>query len=171
MQPSIPPQPLRIAQASNFQSTCSFLRAIPKLNSAQISAPLGKGTLLKRALTILLPVRNAQSTLADTVGRVLDMAADVSEQFEILIIDDASADATNEVAHDLCRHYPQIRLLRHKKPLGEDAAVRAISAQIRGEVVCVRDAQPLTFETIPLKAPPSRPNFLHRSRTFVREGL
>jgi glycosyltransferase involved in cell wall biosynthesis len=126
---------------------------------------------LKRALTILLPVRNAQSTLADTVVRVLDMAADVSERFEILIIDDASSDATNEVAHDLCRHYPQVRMLRHKKPLGEEAAVRAASVQIRGEVVCVRDGHLLTFESTPLKAPPTRPNFLHRARTFVREGL
>jgi hypothetical protein len=101
----------------------------------------------------------------------LDMAVDVSERFEILIIDDASADATSEVAHDLCRHYPQIRLLRHKKPMGEDAAVRAILAQTRGDVVRVRGGQPPAFESISLKAPPARPNFLDHSRTFAREGL
>jgi glycosyltransferase involved in cell wall biosynthesis len=126
---------------------------------------------LQRALTILLPVRNVQSTLADTVKRVLDMAADVSERFEVLIIDDASSDATSEVAHELCRHYPQIRLLRHKKPLGEDAAVRSVLVQTRGEVVCVRGGQTPAFESISLKAPPSRPNFLDRTRTFAREGL
>jgi glycosyltransferase involved in cell wall biosynthesis len=126
---------------------------------------------LQRALTILLPVRNAQSTLADTVRRVLDMAADVSERFEVLIIDDASSDATSEVAHDLCRHYPQIRLLRNRKPLGEDDAVRLVLAQARGEVVCVRGGLPTAFEAISLKAPPARPNFLDRARAFVREGL
>jgi cellulose synthase/poly-beta-1,6-N-acetylglucosamine synthase-like glycosyltransferase len=99
------------------------------------------------------------------------MAADVSDRFEIVIIDDASTDATSEVAHDLCRHYPQVRLLRHKKPLGEEAALRAMLAQTRGEVVCVRSGETPAFEPIPLKAPPARPNFLHRSRTFVREGL
>ncbi len=126
---------------------------------------------MQRALTILLPVRNAQSTLADTVKRVLDMAADVSERFEVLIIDDASSDATSEVAHDLCRHYPQIRLLRHKKPMGEDAALRSVLVQIRGEVVCVRSGQSPVFESISLKTPPARPNFLDRSRIFAREGL
>ncbi len=99
------------------------------------------------------------------------MAADVSERFEVLIIDDASSDATSEVAHDLCRNYPQIRLLRHKKPMGEDAAVRSISAQIRGEVVCVREGQPSAFESVSLNAPPARPNFLGRARTLAREGL
>ena len=125
---------------------------------------------MQRALTILLPVRNAQSTLAETVGQVLDMAADISERFEVLIIDDASADATNEVAHDLCRHYPQLRLLRNKRPLGEDA-VRSVLAQTRGDVVCVRGVQSPVFESIVPKSPPSRPNFLHRVRAFAREGL
>ena len=126
---------------------------------------------MKRALTILLPVRNAQSTLADTVAQALDTAADVSQRFEILIIDDASSDATIEVAYDLCRQYPQIRMVRHKKPLGEEASLRSVLAQTRGEVVCVRGGQRPVFESISLKAPPTRPNFLERARTFAREGL
>ena len=126
---------------------------------------------MQRALTILLPVRNAQSTLADTVGQILDMAADISERFEVLIIDDASADGTGEVAHDLCRQYPQVRVLRNKKPLGEEAAVRSVLAQTRGEVICVRIGQRPVFESITLKAAPGRPNFLDRTRTLVREGI
>jgi glycosyltransferase involved in cell wall biosynthesis len=126
---------------------------------------------LQRPLTILLPVRNAQSTLANTVTRVLEMAADMSERFEILIIDDASSDYTIEVAHDLSTRYPQIRVLRNKTPLGDDAAVRSVLAQIRGEVICVRDRQGPIFEAIPAKIPPARPNFLDRVRVYAREGL
>ena len=101
---------------------------------------LGKVTAVQRPLTILLPVRNAQSTLTDTVGKVLDLAANVSDRFEILIIDDASTDATNEVVHELRSRYPQIRVITNKKALGEDAAVRLVSSQIRGEVARVRPA-------------------------------
>jgi glycosyltransferase involved in cell wall biosynthesis len=126
---------------------------------------------LQRALTILLPVRNVQSTLTDTVVQVLDMAADMSERFQVLIIDDASSDATMEVAHDLRMRYPQIRVLRHKKPLGEEAAMRLVLAQIRGEVVCVRSRRRPVFESISAKIPPARPNFLDRARIYAGEGL
>ncbi len=73
---------------------------------------------LNRSLTVLLPVRDAQSTLAATVTEVLEMASDLSERFELLIIDDGSSDATSEVARELSRHYPQIRTLRHDQAVG-----------------------------------------------------
>ena len=73
---------------------------------------------VNRSLTVLLPVRDAQSTLAATVAQVLEMASDLSERFELLIIDDGSSDATGEVAHELSRHYPQIRTLRHGHAVG-----------------------------------------------------
>lgn len=152
---------------------------------------------MQRPLTILLPVRNVQSTLADTVGQVLDLAADTSERFEVLIIDDASTDATCEVVHELRSRYPQIRVISHKKPLGEEMALRLASSQIRGEVARVRPGRCPVLEPIftgetreapldsddaswalsakaaaaILKTPPARPNFLDRSRTFARDSL
>ena len=124
---------------------------------------------MHRALTILLHVRNAQSTLADTAEQVLDMAAEVSERFEVLIIDDASTDATIEVARELCRRYPQVRLVRHRKPVGAEAAVRLASAQIRGEVLCARGDRRPTLQPAFAKARPARPNYLGRVRSFTSE--
>jgi glycosyltransferase involved in cell wall biosynthesis len=151
---------------------------------------------LHRPLTILLPVHNAQSTLADTVEQVLDIGADTSQRFEVLIIDDASTDATCEVIHELRTRYPQIRAITHKKPIGEDISVRLASAQIRGEVVRARLGRQPVLEPIfagdnqktpvaaddssfaefaiaastALKTPPARPNFLDRSRTFAGDS-
>ncbi len=126
---------------------------------------------LNRSLTVLLPVRNVQSTLAATVSRVLEMASDVSERFELLIIDDGSSDATAEVACELSRHYPQIRTLRHSQPMGEDAAVRAAFALSQGDVVVVRGEGYPTFERLSWASQPVRPNFLGRARNHVRGGL
>ena len=64
---------------------------------------------MARSLSVLLPVKNAQSTLAPTVHKILDVVSELSEQIELLIIDDGSADATSEVAMDLTRHYPQVQ--------------------------------------------------------------
>ncbi len=126
---------------------------------------------LNRSLTVLLPVRDAQSTLAATVTEILEMASDLSERFELLIIDDGSSDATSEIAHELSRRYPQIRTLRHDKPLGEEAALRAGLAQSRGDVVFVRGGQRPSFERLSWASQPVRPNYLGRARTFAREGL
>src|SRR5271157_3259464 len=119
---------------------------------------------LNRSLTVVLPVRDAQSTLAATVTQVLEMASDLSERFELLIIDDGSSDATSEVALELSRHYPQVRTLRHNKPLGEEAALRAAFAQSPGDVIFVRGQQRLTFERLSWASQPVRPNYLGRSR-------
>lgn len=126
---------------------------------------------MKRSLTVLLPVRNVQSTLSQTVQNVLDMASDLNEQFELWILDDGSTDATSEVARDLARHYPQIRAFRHKKALGQEPVIRLAAAQCRGEVAFILDAGRPVFERLPLASKPLRPNFLNRSRGFVREGI
>ncbi|MEI8373100.1 MAG: glycosyltransferase [Planctomycetota bacterium] len=126
---------------------------------------------LKRSLTVLLPVRDAQSTLVATVAQVLEMASDLNERFELLIIDDGSSDATSEVVHELSRYYPQIRTIRHSKPLGEEAALRTGFTQSRGDVVFVRGGRSLTFERLSWTSQPVRPNYLGRARTFAREGL
>ena len=126
---------------------------------------------MNRSLTILLPVRNAQSTLTATVAEILEMASDVSECFELLIIDDASSDATSEIALELSRHYPQVHTFRFDKPRGEVAALQAGLLQSQGEVVFVRGGRPPSFERISRPSQPMRPNYLGRARTFAREGL
>ena len=82
-------------------------------------------SLVARSLSVLLPVKNAQSTLAPTVHRILDVVSELSEQIELLIIDDGSADATSEVAIDLTRHYPQVRAICQGRSLGREAAIRS----------------------------------------------
>jgi glycosyltransferase involved in cell wall biosynthesis len=83
----------------------------------------------------LLPVKNAQATLAATVQEILDVAADLSEQFELLIIDDGSSDATSEIATELTQNYPQVRAVCQAKSSGRDCAIRSGLKQSRGEVV------------------------------------
>ena len=94
---------------------------------------------MERSLTILLPVHNVQSTLAKTVQELLEVVGELTEQFELLIVDDGSADATSEVAHELARRYPQVRTLRHGRRLGREAAVAAGLEHSTGELVFVPD--------------------------------
>ena len=129
---------------------------------------------MQRSLSVLLPVKDAQATLDQSVHEILDVAADSGEPFELLIIDDGSTDATSEVAHELTRHYPQVRFVRHAAPLGQEAAIRTGLTRSRGRTVVLRDDQ-RGFSILQQRAEqpssppagPPAPNYLRRLKEFV----
>jgi glycosyltransferase involved in cell wall biosynthesis len=67
-----------------------------------------------RSLSVLLPVHNVQSSLTRSVHEILDVLAELTGRFELVIVDEGSTDGTWDVARELAQLYPQIRLLRHE---------------------------------------------------------
>ena len=102
-----------------------------------------RGGLLEPSLTIVVPVCNAEGVLREQVQQLLETAEDAASHFEILLVDDDSDDQTEEVARDLAREYPQIRVMRHHRRSGRDAAVRTGLLHSRGNVVFIHDAEPM----------------------------
>ena len=94
---------------------------------------------MERSLSVLLPIRNAQSTLAGSVGELLDVLPDLTKRFEVLIIDDGSNDATIEVADELAAAYPQVRVIRHGERRGRVAAILTGLQRSHGDVVFLQD--------------------------------
>jgi glycosyltransferase involved in cell wall biosynthesis len=91
-------------------------------------------------LSIVIPIYNEEHTLAELVGRVLAVPLDLER--ELVLVDDASKDASAQVAERLIAEYPdkQLRLIRHPRNRGKGAAVRTGFAQARGNVVLIQDA-------------------------------
>jgi hypothetical protein len=94
---------------------------------------------VERSLTVLLPVHNVQSSLADMVSEVLEVVSELTEKFELVIVDDGSADATSEVAQELTCRYPQVRAVCHGQCLGRDAAIRTGLEHSSGQTILLRD--------------------------------
>jgi glycosyltransferase involved in cell wall biosynthesis len=92
-------------------------------------------------LSIIVPVRNVEATLAARIESLLDLAHDLGSRFEIIVVDDGSRDHTVDVARDLARQYPQVRVIRHSRPLGLDAAIETSCRRASARRVVQADAR------------------------------
>ena len=106
---------------------------MPRLLRAPEDAPLND------SLSIVVPVRNVEATLAGHVGRLLELLPDLTPRFEIVVVDDASADHTVELARDLAREYPQVRLICHGEMKGKEAAIKTGLQWAQGQTVFVQE--------------------------------
>jgi glycosyltransferase involved in cell wall biosynthesis len=92
---------------------------------------------LNDSLSIVVPVCNAEATLARQVHRLLEVLPDLTSRLEIVLVDDASSDQTVDLARELAAQYPQLRLVRHRDRRGTQAAVRTGLQWVRGRTVLV----------------------------------
>jgi glycosyltransferase involved in cell wall biosynthesis len=90
---------------------------------------------LLRSLSVLLPVRNVQATLDSHVAQILEIAGDLAERVELLILDDGSSDYTVEVAHHLAMRYPQVRVIRSGQQRGFSSIIEQGLTRATGDVV------------------------------------
>jgi len=92
-----------------------------------------------RTLSVLLPVCKAQATLRATVAEVLEVVSELTDRFEVVIVDDGSDEATTEIAHELSRSYPQVRAVCHGRARGRPAALQVALEHSRGETILIYD--------------------------------
>ena len=64
-------------------------------------------------LSVFFPAYNDSGTIASMVIRTVKAASELTPDFEIIVVDDGSADGTAEIADELARTYPQVRAVHH----------------------------------------------------------
>ena len=100
--------------------------------------------VLTTPLSIVLPVYNAEETLGEQVQDVFDIMENITSQFEILVVDDASTDATEQAAYDLICQFSQVRVVRHGRRLGTSEAIQTGLQLSEGQAVFVhKEHEPL----------------------------
>jgi len=69
-------------------------------------------------LSVFFPAYNDSGTIASMVIRTVKTASELTSDFEVIVVDDGSADSTAEIADELARTYPQVRAVHH--PINRD---------------------------------------------------
>jgi glycosyltransferase involved in cell wall biosynthesis len=64
-------------------------------------------------LSVFFPAYNDSGTIASMVIRAVKAASELTPDFEIIVVDDGSADGTADIADELARAYPQVRAVHH----------------------------------------------------------
>lgn len=93
-----------------------------------------------RSVSIVLPCFDEESNVADAIRNAASAAALTSEDYEIIVVDDGSSDATSAVAGRFVRSDSRVRLVVHARNRGYGEAVRSGIAAARMDWVLLTDA-------------------------------
>ena len=89
-------------------------------------------------LSIVIPAFNEAQRLGPTLRRVVDYLRRNGADYEVLVVDDGSTDATAEVAGEFARE--GVRVLRQEVNRGKGAVLKAGVLASRGREVLLTDA-------------------------------
>jgi glycosyltransferase involved in cell wall biosynthesis len=78
-----------------------------------------------QGLSVFFPAYNDSGTIASLVISAIRAARRLTPDFEVIIVNDGSSDATAEIADELARTYPEVRVVHHQKNRGYGGALRS----------------------------------------------
>ncbi len=80
---------------------------------------------LIESLSIFFPCYNEQENIETLVKNTLEVAHHITNDFELIIVNDGSSDRTPEVADRLASEYDMVRVIHHKNNSGYGAALKS----------------------------------------------
>lgn len=92
------------------------------------------------SVSIVVPFLDEAETLEPLFGRVAKAMAETGREWEMILVDDGSRDASGTVAKALVNAHPEVTLIRFTRNFGKAAALSAGMARARGAVVLTMDA-------------------------------
>lgn len=91
-------------------------------------------------LSVVIPVYNEEKQIEKTIAEVKGVLAGIPGDYEIIIIDDGSADNTWEILKELADKNPEIRAYRFSRNFGKEAALMAGLSKAKGDACITMDA-------------------------------
>ena len=91
-------------------------------------------------LSLVVPCYNEERTIEACVEKILGIPAGENISLEIIIVDDASTDASWQMLEKIHGQHAEIRIIRHEKNRGKGAALRTGFIHATGDFVGIQDA-------------------------------
>jgi len=90
-------------------------------------------------VSMFFPAYNDGGTIASLVIRAVQTASRLTPDFEVIVVNDGSTDSTRDVADELARTYPQVRVIHHAKNCGYGGALRTGFAAATKDLIAYTD--------------------------------
>ena len=75
-------------------------------------------------LSVFFPAYNDSGTIASMVIRAVQAASKLTEDYEVIVVNDGSSDATAQIADELADKYPHVRVVHHPVNRGYGGALQ-----------------------------------------------
>ena len=82
------------------------------------------GSTHPAGLSVFFPAYNDSGTIASMVIRAVQVAAALTPDYEVIVVNDGSGDATGAIVDELARTYPRVRVVHHERNRGYGGALR-----------------------------------------------
>jgi len=85
------------------------------------------------SISVFFPCYNDEGTIGSTVIKSFDVLRQISDDYEVIVVDDGSKDNSIKVLEELGRQYKYLKVVRHFTNMGYGAALRD------GFINCTKD--------------------------------
>jgi glycosyltransferase involved in cell wall biosynthesis len=87
--------------------------------------------------SIVIPCYNEENTILDIVDKVI---SNISQEDEVIIVNDCSRDKTSEKLTEIKKNHRQIKILTHETNLGKGAALQTAFKECKNDIIIIQDA-------------------------------
>jgi len=94
---------------------------------------------MNQGISVFFPAYNDEASIAGLVGDALALLPSLTDDFEVIVVNDGSTDGTAAVLDELARADSHLRVIRHEVNRGYGAALRTGFASATKELIFYTD--------------------------------
>ena len=97
-------------------------------------------SLTKESISITVPAFNEEETIEAVVREALEVLSGITTDYEVLVVDDGSNDATPEIADRLALEERAVRVIHHRENTGFTGAIKSCFENARCDLIFLAPA-------------------------------
>jgi len=110
---------------------------------------MGNLSKFNHSLSIIIPVYNEEALLAQSIAETYHSASSLLNEFEVIIVNDASTDGSQKIIDGFKKQYANITCITHADNTGFGGAIKSGLAACKFEfALCVPADSPVDNETL-----------------------